>query len=274
MTDTLVASTYVDAPTVPPRAPVGLLDVATVIDRPDGTWEFGEQWDSEVCGDIGSYDADCLDLPAGETKDVVGANPQESHPLVAHAAVACGLLVAGDRYESHARSLLLAHEDEAVEHRLSMRWVVDGNATINVNPHTIVEAFGELESQASEYGGAAIIHVTPQWATRAAAANLLTRDAVPGVLTTMLGTRVVVGHGYEQASKAAYDDGPGADVTPTPDQGWLFVTGWITVERGPVQERTVVDHVKNTKYALAERVFLPLVDCFVGGVLATKVAGP
>jgi hypothetical protein len=274
MTDTLTASTYVDAPAVPPRAPVGLLDVATVVDRPDGTWEFGEQWDSASCGELGSYDADCLDLPAGESKDVVGANPQEAHPLIVHAAVKCGLLVAGTRYEDHARALLTAHQGEAVEHRLSMRWVETpgDDAQIITTPHTIVEAFTVLEEQAAEYGGSPIIHLSPAWATRAAAAGLLTWDT--GVLTTYLGTRVAVGHGYTKAAKSALVLNPGPNVTPTADQGWLFVTGHVTLERSPVLERTVIDHVKNDKYALAERVYLPLVDCFVGGVLATKAVAP
>jgi hypothetical protein len=274
MTDTLVASTYVDAPAGPPRHG-GLLDVATVIDRPDGLWELGVQWDSEVCGEIGSYDSDCLEIPAGETKDVVGANPQESNAFVIHAAVACGLLVAGDRYERHARALLRGHESEEVEHRLSMRWVdTPGNTITGTGAaRNIVNAFSELEMQGSEYGAAPIIHLTPEWATLAAAAGLFTYDAIPGVLTTWLGTRVSVGHGYRRASKSDIlnNNAQGAPA-PATGEAWLFITGWVTLERSPITETVAIDHKKNTKYALAERVYVPMTDCLVGGVLAKKSA--
>jgi hypothetical protein len=271
MSETLTASAVTAAPAAPPRHG-GLLDVATVIDRPAGTWELGVQWDSEVCGEVGSYDADCLDLPAGETKDVVGANPQEANAFVIHAAVACGLLVGSDRYAAHARSLLSAHESEEVEHRLSMRWVTGDplNPTLDSPGMPVVEAFASLERQAAEYGAAPIIHLTPEWATRAAAAGLLTYDAIPGRLTTYLGTRVAVGHGYEKAAKHAVTDGT-TTTTPAAGEGWLFVTGWVTLERAPVSEAVADDLAKNTRYALAERVYVPLVDCFVGGALA-KVA--
>lgn len=266
MTDTLTASVYVNAPVAPPRKG-GLLDVATVIDRPDGIWAMGQQWDSEVCGAIGSYDSDaCLVFPDGQTKDVVGIAADEALPFVTHAVVACGLLVGADRYAQHARALLDSHESNAVEDRLANRWIDDTTAQFVTTPHNIVESFAVLEGLGALYGAAPIIHLTPEWATRAAAAHLLTWDAIPGELTTMLGTRVAVGGGYRGPSQ----DNHGA-TTPAADQGWLFVTGWVTLERGPVTEAVADDVVKNTRYALAERIYIPFVDCLVGAVLADSV---
>lgn len=265
MTDTLTASTFVPAPVAPPRKG-SLLDVATVRDVAHTTAALGAQWDAEVCGNVSSYEptVECLDLPGPATKTVIGVSIQAATPFVVYAVVACGMLVGNDRYAKRARALMDGRESFGVEERLSKRWVADATGTYVTTPLTIVEAIGAAEDLlATNYAGSGIIHLTPIQATRAAAAHLLTWDAVPGELTTLLGTRVAVGAGYKAASGTIH-----GSTTPTATQGWLFVTGWITLDRSPLVEATADDLIENTRYALAERSYLPFVDCFVGGVLA------
>lgn len=266
MTDTLTASVFVDSPSVPARRG-GLLNVATVVDQADGPWQMGTQWESVLCAGIQSYELEaCLGMKAGESKTFAGPVFQESLPFIVVEGVACNIFTGGDgQYEATANARLRAHESSEVEYRLGERWgalhVADNDIILNTNAGSIVAATGQAEEWAAAYGGRGIIHATPALATRMAAADLLTYD-VDGTLTTMLGTPVAVGYGYVNPAKSVIDGH-----TPTAGQHWLYVTGWVTLRRGPVATHTARDHAKNEHYALAERVYVPEVDCFVAAAL-------
>lgn len=92
-----------------------------------------------------------------------------------------------------------------------------------------------------------------------ALALTLVEDAIPD-LSTIIGTPVVLASGYGTA-------GPGAAVAG-PGQAWLYITGRITVWRGPrAGDLEAIDYRNNRTLALAEGMYAASVDSFAAAVL-------
>jgi hypothetical protein len=91
-----------------------------------------------------------------------------------------------------------------------------------------------------------------------ALAITLVQDFIPA-LRTLLGTDVVLAGGYGA-------DGPGGRVAG-PGQAWLYITGKITIWRGPKETTPATDYRSNRQLALAEGSYAASVDSFVGAVL-------
>lgn len=130
---------------------------------------------------------------------------------------------------------------------------------------SLVNGIAILEGYAADvYGGVPILHMPRSVATRALAADAL----MPGLdftITTQQGALVANGGGY------SLNLGPTGDPAPA-GQAWLYVTGMVTLTRGPVQAHRVLDVENNDQVVLAERVYVPSVDCFTAAVLVTLEA--
>lgn len=172
-----------------------------------------------------------------------------------------------DDDEAWVRRALALGEAHAVEYAF-MRAVLAGANTEKVNGDTavsLINGIAMLEGYAADhYGGVPTIHMPRSVATRAAA-----KDAIqPGLdftMTTKQGSLVANGGGY--SINIAPDGTPAAAGT-----AWLYATGAVTLARTPVQAHRVLDHTKNNQVALAERTYVPSVDCFVAAVLVTLEA--
>jgi hypothetical protein len=250
-TQALTASTYIDTPVVPPQRN-NLLSVATVNDRESGVWEFGTQYDSFVAGLADSADdGPCWET--GGTKNVSGRSTIVGTPFTVYELVKCGIIGEATEQIALARSIVEMSQSRAAELRLATRWNA-GSPTVLTSPGVntnIANAVAALEGWiAAQGGGLGMIHATPLNATRMAAAGLL--EYIDGVLCTYIGTPVVVGPGYTTPASAAI-----GGTTPTSTQSWLYATGWITIERGPILENIAHNTVENEKYALAERTMVP-----------------
>lgn len=87
----------------------------------------------------------------------------------------------------------------------------------------------------------------------------LVEDAIPD-LQTIISTPVVLAGGYGAA-------GPGARTAPA-GTGWLYITGRITVWRGPRNtDPTAPNYRANRNVALAEGSYAASVDSFVAAIL-------
>jgi hypothetical protein len=130
---------------------------------------------------------------------------------------------------------------------------------------SLVNGIAILEGYAADvYGGVPIIHMPRSVATRALAADALDVD-LNYIVSTKQGALVANGGGY------SLNLGP--DGSPAPaGQAWLYVTGMVTLTRGPVQAHRVLDTTNDNQVALAERVYVPAVDCFTAAVLVTLEA--
>lgn len=130
---------------------------------------------------------------------------------------------------------------------------------------SLVNGIAILEGYAADvYGGVPTIHMPRSVATRALAADAL----VPGLdwsITTKQGALVANGGGY------SINLGPTGEVAPA-GQAWLYVTGQVTLLRSPIESHRVLDTTNNNQVVLAERTYVPAVDCFVAAVLVTLEA--
>jgi hypothetical protein len=266
LTDTLTASLLVGAPSTPQKRSTDLLTIANVVDMADGAWEMGVQWDMDSCGEVGSYDGICM--ADGETKDFTGLAVGEGLPFVVHAGVECGMF-SRDREVAAARARLAAHEATEVEKRLVDRYIVNPSAQVETDAKEMPAALGHLEDLIAEYGYEGIIQMPPSIAALAAQKGLLMREG--GRTVTYLGTPIATGHGYTRRMRVPVGNGTGTDVTPTEGQGWIWVTGAVELMRGPVKVSEAVNTATNVRMVLAERIYVPKIDCLIGGALVKAV---
>lgn len=122
-----------------------------------------------------------------------------------------------------------------------------------------------LEGYAADvYGGVPTLHIPRSVVTRALAVGAL----VPGAdwrVNTPQGVDVANGGGY------SLNLGPTGEPAPA-GQAWLYITGLVTLLRGQVIANRVLDNENNNQVVLAERTYVPSVDCFTAAVLVTLEA--
>jgi len=224
---------YVDAPLAPPRTN-RLYDVASVVDAPFRI-AGGVEWQPDGCSP--AVVRDFCDLT---DKDVYGLGLSAAPSLVVYTGVQCNL-VGSDDYAARARRALELGESQAVEQWLGAK--IDEIVPIHTEAN--VEALLlHMEQQAIvTIPGRPLLHLAPDMVTRAAAAGLLTYDT--GMLTTMVGTPVVVGN------------------YPT---NRAYMTPWVTVWRTPVEEHETFTGLggtgrTNDRLAIAERLVSVGMDC-------------
>lgn len=248
----------VDEP-APEVAGYGLYSAATVLNPTDSHTQAGVQWESTACGTSGPFQVGCgvqvpWPLRGGQTW-------VEAHPFGVGAGVDCKLVgTTADHLRDLARTDLRLTEQWAIERAYWTGEVfavgVDSphladaeRATIlSATPVSPARAIGLLEHAIGQFTGAVgVVH-----ASRLAFGYLkgfVSENA--GKMRTELGTRVAFGTGYPGTAPDGTD--PGAGVT------WLYATGPVLVNLGPVQDlptdpRLALDRETNDARVHAVRI--------------------
>lgn len=186
-------------------------------------------------------------------------------PFSIYKTVECQDLIEDD--SAWAREALALGEAHAVESAF-MQAVLAQPTTVLPNGTTavsLINGIALLEGYAADvYGASPTLHMPRSVATRAAAHDGIT-PGLDWTMTTLQGSPVANGGGY------SLNLGPTGAPAPA-GQAWLYVTGAVTLVRGSVQVHRVLDHTVNNQVTLAERTYVPSVDCFAAAVLVTLEA--
>lgn len=166
-----------------------------------------------------------------------------------------------------ARNALAHGESHAVEQAVMQSILAQPTTDLPAGSTAIslINGIAALEGYAADvYGGVPTIHMPRSVATRALAKDALL-TSLDWSITTKQGALVANGGGYSM------NLGPTGAPAPA-GQAWLYATGQVTLLRGPVHTHRVLDHQTNDQIVLAERTYVPSVDCFVAAVLVTLEA--
>ncbi len=185
-------------------------------------------------------------------------------PFGLYRGVEGALLVDREVSLSEARSAYDAGESYGVERGLQTGLLSSLAVDITPTPGTPVtnarQALGLLEQYAADnYSGLPIIS-----GNRMAVGylpELVVSDDF--LLHTVHGTPVVSAAGYST-------DGPGAAVS-TAGQAWLYISGKITIWKGPGGAYEANDLDGNRVYGLAEATYVPTIECFAAAILVSSV---
>lgn len=254
----------VDAPPATP-ARFGLLDTIAPKPLPVHGDLAGVEYDADFCGAARPWAAPCVDPGTGVSKDADdGIDQASGDPITVYHLHSCRLVGSGDR-EGRARRSLDLGASRAVEEGFGDTL---GAAAVDITPAgtavSVTKGIALAEQYAGKmYGGVPVLHMDRVTATIAISADLIRE--VDGELRTILGSLVVAGPGYAEST------GPSA---PAAGAHWMYVTGAVNVWEGktflspvePAQPYT------NEFYTLAERVYVPTYECFVGAIETTLEA--
>jgi hypothetical protein len=231
----------------------GLLSVARVVDAPREALYLGVK---HLQGD----NSPPVPIPAeGVDKDFdIFEDAVESEPFTLYKGIEYSILL-GD--EAEVAKLFAAGESYGVEKALQAGPLNDLAVDLTPTPGTPVTnikyAIGLLEQYAADnYGALPLMH-----GNRVAVAlmsDFLT-DSGSFKLHTKQGTPIAHGGGYGP-------DGPDA-VTAGAGEAWLYISGGVTILRGPLDVYPASDLKANRGLALAERTYVPVVDSFVAAIL-------
>lgn len=188
------------------------------------------------------------DEKSGVGIDIVEAIDE---PFALYGGVECYIGPDDEDFVTRARTILRDGEDRALETRLG-QWAVAGTALSEVPD--IVEAIAALEEYADDhYVGRPVLLMSRADAVRAGAA-LAIQYGIDGLPYTVNGTPVV--------ASAMFTTGEPA------------VVGAVTILRSAVNDIDTVDHVNNTRWAVAEAVYSILVDCEFRAVAPLETPEP
>lgn len=110
------------------------------------------------------------------------------------------------------------------------------------------------------YGGTPIFHVSRSTAVYGLGAAEVFDNSLDWTITTKQGSLVANGAGYSA------NIGP-TGVPAAAGTAWLYITGMVTMVRGPLSVFRDLDWEENNQTVLAERAYIPLVDCFKAAIL-------
>lgn len=196
--------------------------------------------------------------PAAKTFDI--QTVLTGTPFGTYRGVEGAMLVERDNAQDQARDAYDAGESYGVERGLQTGLLSPMAVDLTPTPGTPVTntrvALGLLEQYAADnYSGLPII------SGNRLAVGLIPELQVSGdyELHTIHGTPVASAAGYAT-------DGPGTAVS-TNGNAWLYISGKITIWRGPGGPYEAYDLKGNRVYALMERTYVPTVECFAAAIL-------
>jgi hypothetical protein len=231
----------------------GLLSVARVVDAPKEALYLGV---TRIVGD----DTPPVPIPTGgEDKDfAIYEDAVEADPFTLYKGIEYAMLL-GEKPDLAA--LFSAGESYGVEKALQAEVLndlaVDLTPTAGTPVTNIKYAFGLLEQYAADnYTGRPLLHGNK---IAVSLASEFLADSGAGTLHSKLGTPIATGGGYGTA-------GPGA-VTAGAGEAWLYITGGVTILRGPLDVYPAHNLKGNRSVVLAERTYVPVVDSFVAAIL-------
>lgn len=255
---------YIEAPQVAP-AKGGLYEVATILSGDVHIGASGFQYLTENCGVSSTLsDPTCVTPEARAEKTFGETTVVESiPPFAVYKGVQCVDMTGDD--SSWAEHGLELTEHIAVEHRV-MAELLTGATDLTPTPGTPVSVrhgIAILERIAGEtYGGVPVFHMSRDTATIGLSDGPLENDSNYRI-TTKQGSLVANGGGY-------YMNLDPTTGTPAPaGQAWIYVTGAVTIVRGPVVTNRVfgIDQKINLQQALAERLVTVSSECIKYAVL-------
>lgn len=243
------------APVVDAPEPRGLryglfLAASGPIDLPErGGRGGGVLYEPVGCGRAYRYPVECDDTPPEKTFDL-GDEDIYAPPFLVYSSLTCGSVgTNAAAIEATLRRRLANGEQGQVEAELATLLAADSQPIAASDPGDIVYVVAELEQWlygTALYGNTGVIHAPFLAAAQAQAAGLVVESrAVPGLLTTRLGTAWSFGN--------------------YPDNGVIYITGNVAVYRSPdvlipPPEQTF-DRIHNQWYAVAEREYAVAWDC-------------
>jgi len=259
-----IAKTYIEVAPPPPYEG-GLFTVANVVPS-TGHALLGAEYMSDACTDGGLWTEICYaanrimcgvvvdpDPPEDGYKVFGEAELVEGAPFAVYDGVECRALGAGGDAAGQAQAERRLDFSERRSVELHMQTLLEqmaiDNGTTLVST-SVADAIAQMEAMAVlVYGGVATILMSRSMAVCARSQDLIER-AFDGSLQTINGTRV--------AAIAALDD----------DLEDIYLTGQITLLQGPVKSHVVNEVVRpdgtcDPRRVLAERMYVPLIECMV-----------
>jgi hypothetical protein len=266
-------------PPPPPQRPYGLFDVAL------GPMPFpveeavggGIQYMPDTCeNNVYLYDMSCPAVSGSKTFDVMEASLSGS-PFAVITSFLCGAVgITQEEIRQRALVRMSLHEQRAVERRVWQgQTLAQGQGAItglfrnaqNVGPADCATEAVELLEQALADNGivGGMIHARPGMAAHLEQAHQI-QYATGRRLQTCLGTPFVFGQGY---------DGSGPSGQPADGSTeWMYASGRVLVWQDPEIHIPNLDQVfrqsSNERIAIAERVYLALVECAVFTTQVTR----
>lgn len=249
------ARNYVSVPAVE-VALGGVLRVARVIEVSDPHDLLGAEYETDACAEANVWDEFCTDNPVGTKLFDEGPDLVEGDPFAVYAGVSCQLAHL-DVSKARAERRLAYGESRLVDAHIC-DWLATNSVDVGTTTAAKIEdAIGMLENYAATvYGGAPTLLVPRRLVPLACRQGLIV-TGFDGALTTCQGSRI--------ANVACGDaDGP-----------WtVYATGQITLLRGAVvsfatSQQPVSTTVTNPARALAERLYVPLIECLAARVEVT-----
>lgn len=245
----------IDTPAVTPMRG-GLLQVAEVIttNGEGGILLNGVTYKAHLCG------KNRVVPPEGQDKTFDQQTVLSGEPFALYRGVEGALLVNRDEALAEAQSAYSAGESYGVERGIQTGLLSDLAVDITPTPGSAVtnhrHALGLLEQYAADnYSGLPII-----------SGNRLAVSYLPELrvsddfkLHTIHGTPVVSAAGYST-------DGPGAAEAGV-GKAWLYISGKITIWKGPGGAYEAYDLEGNRVYGLAEATYVPTIECFAAAIL-------
>lgn len=262
----------VTAPVVVPWA-YGLLSVATIIDETDDHGRNGIFYKSPACtADVLNWEDNCDSEEVAEKVPTFNGNTAfiQGCPFHLYAALNCKTTTL-EAMGAEVRTVFELGEQRAIETEVWTR-VLATVATTVVNASslpadalTVTGGVAALESAIAEcYGGRSTLH-----ADRGVAAYLAQNYQIqPGgrIKETVLGSPIAFYGGSPNTSPAG--------VAAPAGYAWMYATSQLTLRRFPidvlpdeVNQRIRYDPLTNEPYVLAERTYVPSVECCSFAVL-------
>lgn len=240
----------------------GVMSVARVVDT-SGNELMGVEGQTDACASAEEWNEWCTMTPTGRKIFEDTLEHFWGDPFAIYAGVACDLQTL-EGSKARAIKRLEYGESRAVDQHVDADLAVNTEVVDLGGPFPLNEAIGHLESFAATlYGGKPTL--------------LIPRVLIPcggfsqfesspgGLLTTVAGSRVA-----PLTTAVA--------VPSVTEPHTMYVTGSITLLRGPVMSVSVPQQVTGTgglgptfapMRALAERIFVPVFDCLVGKIEVT-----
>lgn len=262
---------YIEAPAVATAAG-GLYAVANVMEGDPKIGASGFHYITENCGVASSLDdPTCLTAAQRAEKtfdetDIVAS----TDPFAVYKGVQCVDMTEDD--SGWAQRGLELTEGIAVEQQV-MAELLAGATDVTPTPGTAVSVrhgIALLEGvAAANYGGVPVLHMARSTATIGLAEEAL-HFTLDHTILTKQGALVANGGGYEGNLSPA-------GVAAPAGEAWIYITGAVTVVRGPVITNRVIPgtgedggHL-NLQMALAERLVAVSAECIKYAVLVELV---
>jgi hypothetical protein len=209
--------------------------------------------------DSGSTDTTTVN---SDTKTLTEGVPTVSgDPVGIYSLFGCRMVGQFASAQATAVTMLTRGEPRAFE-RYFWNTVLAGATDLSgASPASVTTGLAVLEDWAAQhYAGVPVIHATRRVGSLLASKAAIDRHGTH--LESVLGSRIAAGGGYSLT-------GVGPDGSPAPtDTAWLYASGAVVIRRSTaiVQSAPELANPDNSFVALAERVYVPTVECFTAAI--------